>query len=320
MSDRMTSIPFGNLMNWILREAPSGTIFGVHHQYKAGTQRPYEIFDRPVELPFGPAAGPHTQLAQNIAAAYAAGARFFELKTVQQLDGEDLPVPKPCIKADDECYNVEWSTELTVPKAFEEYVKAWFLVHVMAVEYGLGRFDGMQFNMSVGYDLAGIQTPKIDSFIENLKDASHTAIFNECKSWLLHHLDRFRKLSREDVEAIPADICNSITVSTMHGCPPDEIERIASYLLKEKKVHTFVKCNPTLLGYDFVRNCMDTLGYDHMVFDDSHFKADLQYDDALALLKRLQGVGAAEGRTFGVKLTNTFPVSITRHELPGTEM
>lgn len=320
VSDRMTSIPFGNLMNWILREAPSGTIFGVHHQYKAGTQRPYEIFDRPLELPFGPAAGPHTQLAQNIAAAYAAGARFFELKTVQQLDGEDLPVPKPCIKADDECYNVEWSTELTVPKAFEEYVKAWFLVHVMAVEYGLGRFDGMQFNMSVGYDLAGIQTPKIDSFIENLKDASHTAIFNECKSWLLHHLDRFRKLSREDVEAIPADICNSITVSTMHGCPPDEIERIAGYLLKEKKVHTFVKCNPTLLGYDFVRNCMDTLGYDHMVFDDSHFKADLQYDDAVALLKRLQGVGAAEGRTFGVKLTNTFPVDITRHELPGTEM
>ena len=89
-------------MNWILREAPSGTIFGVHHQYKAGNQTPYDIFDRPLELPFGPAAGPHTQLAQNIAAAYAAGARFFELKTVQQLDGEDLPVPKPCIKADDE--------------------------------------------------------------------------------------------------------------------------------------------------------------------------------------------------------------------------
>lgn len=320
MSDRMTSIPFGKLMNWVLTEAPSGTIFGVHHRLQADPNRTYTIFDRPLEMPFGPAAGPHTQLAQNIAAGYAAGARFFELKTVQKIDGEDLPVPKPCIKADDECYNVEWSTELTVPKALEEYVKAWFLVHVMAVEYGLGSPDGMQFNMSVGYDLAGIQTAKIDSFIENLKDASHTAIFAECKAWLLAHLDRFQKLRREDVEAIPAEICNSVTVSTMHGCPPDEIERIARYLLKEKHLNTFVKCNPTLLGYDFVRKCMDDLGYGHMVFDDSHFKADLQYRDAVPMLKGLQEAGKEEGLLFGVKLTNTFPVDITRHELPGTEM
>ena len=33
------------------------------------------------------AAGPHTQLAQNLVAAYYAGARFFELKTVQKMDG-----------------------------------------------------------------------------------------------------------------------------------------------------------------------------------------------------------------------------------------
>ena len=296
MSDRMTSIPFGKLMNWVLTEAPTGTIFGVHHHVQADPERTYHIFDRPLEMPFGPAAGPHTQLAQNIAAGYVAGARFFELKTVQKIDGEDLPVPKPCIKADDECYNVEWSTELTVPKALEEYIKAWFLVHVMAVEYGLGSPDGMQFNMSVGYDLAGIQTAKIDSFIENLKDASHTAAFADCKAWLLAHLDRFQKLRREDVEAIPAAICNSVTVSTMHGCPPDEIERIARYLLKEKHLNTFVKCNPTLLGYD------------------------LQYEDAVPMLKRLQEAGRAEGLVFGVKLTNTFPVDITRHELPGTEM
>ena len=320
MSDRMTSIPFGKLMNWVLTEAPTGTIFGVHHHVQADPERTYHIFDRPLEMPFGPAAGPHTQLAQNIAAGYVAGARFFELKTVQKIDGEDLPVSKPCIKADDECYNVEWSTELTVPKALEEYIKAWFLVHVMAVEYGLGSPDGMQFNMSVGYDLAGIQTAKIDSFIENLKDASHTAAFADCKAWLLAHLDRFQKLCREDVEAIPAAICNSVTVSTMHGCPPDEIERIARYLLKEKHLNTFVKCNPTLLGYDFVRHCMDDLGYGHMVFDDSHFKDDLQYEDAVPMLKRLQEAGRAEGLVFGVKLTNTFPVDITRHELPGTEM
>ena len=186
-----------------------------------------EIFGRKLETPFGPAAGPHTQLAQNIAAAYYGGSRFFELKTVQILDGEDLPVSKPCIKADDECYNVEWSTELRVPQAFDEYVKAWFLCQVMAKEFGLGTMDGFQFNMSVGYDLKGIQTEKVDRYIEGMKDASDTPIFKECQGWLLENLDRFQNLTREDVEKIPAQICNSVTLSTLHGCPPDEIERIA---------------------------------------------------------------------------------------------
>ena len=126
MSDRMTPIPFGNLMNWILKEHKKGAIFGVRRPFVADPSHTYEIFGRKLETPFGPAAGPHTQLAQNIVASYVAGSRFFELKTVQKLDGEDLPVNKPCIKADDECYNCEWSTELYVPQAFDEYVKAWW--------------------------------------------------------------------------------------------------------------------------------------------------------------------------------------------------
>ena len=82
-----------------------------------------------------------------------AGSRFFELKTVQKLDGEDLPVAKPCIKLMMRCYNCEWSTELYVPQAYDEYVKAWFACKVLAKEYGLGSTDGFQFNMSVGYAL-----------------------------------------------------------------------------------------------------------------------------------------------------------------------
>ena len=48
------------------------------------------IFAEKIETPFGPAAGPNTQLAQNIIASYVAGSRFFELKTVQVMDGEEL--------------------------------------------------------------------------------------------------------------------------------------------------------------------------------------------------------------------------------------
>lgn len=320
MSDKMTPIPFSDLMEWILEEHKRGSVFGVKRPFVAGEGKPYEIFGRKLETPFGPAAGPHSQLAQNIAAAYYAGSRFFELKTVQILDGEDLPVSKPCIRADDECYNVEWSTELYVPQAFDEYVKAWFLCQVMAKEFGLGAMDGFQFNMSVGYDLAGIQTEKIDRYIEGMKDASDTAVFKECREWLLNHLDRFERLTKEDVLGITPNICNSITLSTLHGCPPVEIERIAVYLLTEKKTNTFIKCNPTLLGYETARSIMDKMGYDYVAFGDFHFKDDLQYTDAVPMLERLQKLADEQGLAFGVKITNTFPVDIKAGELPGEEM
>ena len=320
MSDRMTPIPFGKLMNWILEEQKKGTVFGVHRPFVADPKNTYEIFGRKLETPFGPAAGPHTQLAQNIVAAYVTGSRFFELKTVQKLDGEDLPVSKPCIKADDECYNCEWSTELYVPQAFDEYVKAWFACKVLAKECGLGDMDGFQFNMSVGYDLDGIKTEKIDRFIEGMKDASQTPIFNECRAWLLENADKFEKVTREDIEGISPAVCNCATLSTLHGCPPQEIERIARYLLEEKQVHTFIKCNPTLLGYEYARELMDSMGYDYVAFGDFHFKDDLQYSDAVPMLERLQALADEKGLEFGVKITNTFPVDVKANELPSEEM
>ena len=320
MSDIMTPIPFGKLMNWILEEHKKGAVFGIRKPFTADPDKTYEIFGRKLETPFGPAAGPHTQLTQNIVAAYVAGSRFFELKTVQKLDGEDLPVSKPCIKADDECYNCEWSTELYVPQAFDEYVKAWFACKVLAKEYGLGAMDGFQFNMSVGYDLEGIKLEKIDKFIEGLKDASATPVFNECRQWLLDHLDRFEKVTREDVEGISANVCGCATLSTLHGCPPQEIERIARYLIEEKKVHTFIKCNPTLLGYEYARRLMDDMGYDYVAFGDFHFKDDLQYGDAVPMLQRLQALADEKGLEFGVKITNTFPVDVKQNELPSEEM
>ena len=174
MSDIMRPMSFEQLLNWTLTEYEKyGTVFGEHHPYHADSRYNRTIFERPLETPVGPAAGPHTQLAQNIAAAYYTGSRFFELKTVQIMDGAELSacVNKPCIKADDECYNCEWSTELYVPQAMEEYIKAWFLCKVMAKEFDLGSMDGFQFNISVGYDLAGIQSEKIDNFLNTMQHA-----------------------------------------------------------------------------------------------------------------------------------------------------
>ena len=323
MSDIMIPMPISQLVKWVVKEKKEkGTVFGVYRPYTAASENNRKIFGRNLETAIGPAAGPHTQLAQNIVAAYYAGSRFFELKTVQIMDGAELAacVKKPCIKADDECYNVEWSTELYVPQAMGEYIKAWFMLHVMAKEFGLGSMDGFQFNLSVGYNLEGIQSEKIDTFLEGMKEAKDTAVFKECKQYLLDHIDMFDKLTKEDVESISSNICNSATLSTLHGCPPQEIERIANYLIDEKGMHTFIKCNPTLLGYEYARETMDRMGYDYVAFTDFHFLDDLQYEDAVPMLERLLKKCEAKGLEFGVKITNTFPVDVKQNELPGEEM
>ncbi|MEG2773822.1 MAG: putative selenate reductase subunit YgfK [Acetivibrio sp.] len=321
MGDRMTPIPFHELMNWVKTEkCQSGKVFGLRKPFIKEGNQTLPIFTEKMETPFGPAAGPHTQLAQNIIASYYAGSRFFELKTVQILDGEDLPVAKPCILADDECYNCEWSTELYVPQAFDEYVKGWFACKVLAKEYGLGDPDGFVFNMSVGYNLEGIQSEKIDKFIEGLKNAENTPIFKECKDYLLNNIEQFEKVDKAFVESITPHICTSATLSTLHGCPPLEIERIATYLLTEKKINTYIKCNPTLLGYEEAREIMDKTGYDYVVFGDFHFKDDLQLEDAVPMIQRLLDLASEKGLEFGVKITNTFPVDVTRNELPSEEM
>ncbi|MBR6039756.1 MAG: putative selenate reductase subunit YgfK [Clostridia bacterium] len=322
MSDRMTPIPFRELMEWALEEYKSGSVFGVKRPYKPVPGKLLSIFGETLETPFGPAAGPNTQLTQNILAAYYGGARFFELKTVQIMDGDELAacIGKPCIVAKDECYNCEWSTELTVPEALCEYVKAWFMLKLFTKEFGWGDPDGFVFNMSVGYDFAGITSPKIDTFIERLKDAGTTAIWAECMEWTRANLDRFEHIDEAYLAAINPHVCTSITLSTLHGCPPQEIEKIASYLIDVKHLHTFVKCNPTILGYAYARKTLDELGFDYVAFDEHHFNEDLQYKDAVPMFRRLLALAAKKGVTFGLKLSNTFPVDVKQGELPSNEM
>ena len=318
MSEKMYPIPFDSLMNWVTTEyAATGDIFGVHKAYHA-SGKTLPIFGETIETPFGPAAGPNSQLAQNIIASYFAGARFFEVKTVQKMDGQELAacVPRPCILAADEGYNQEWSTELTVPQAQDEYIKAWCALKVISRVYGLGDPDGFVFNMSVGYDLDGIKGEKVNTYIDNMMDASNTPQFAECKRVLK---ERFPAESAF-IDGISPRVSRSVTVSTLHGCPPDEIERIASYLITEKHLHTFVKCNPTILGYKTARSILDSMGYDYIVFDEHHFNEDLQWEDAVPMFERLQALADEKGVEFGLKLSNTFPVDTTRNELPGQEM
>ena len=199
-------------------------------------------------------------------------------------------------------------------------MKAWVACKLLAKELGMGAPDGFVFNMSVGYDLAGIRSEKIDRYIEGMKDASGSAVWKECIDWTRANLGRFQQVDEDYVNSISARVSDSVTESTLHGCPPDEIERIASYLITEKNLNTYIKCNPTLLGYDFARKTLDGLGYDYIQFDDRHFKEDLQMEDALPMFRRLTELTRARGLDFGVKITNTFPVDVAAGELPSEEI
>lgn len=325
MGDLMRPLPFGALMTWALQEYRAhGSVFGLgpeHVFHPAAGRTIHDPMGHALATPIGPAAGPHTQLAANIVTSYLAGARFVELKTVQVMDGESIraAVAKPCINALDEGFNCEWSTELTVGQALDEYVRAHVAIRVLAVELGIGDGDDVASNASVGYDLEGISSPLIDGFLEGLRDASDTSAYREALAWLEANLDRFEHFNRDDLARLTPHVTDSVTLSTLHGCPAGEIERIATHLLG-KGLHTFVKANPTMLGYDAARTILDNLGYSHITFDDHHFRGDLQFDDAVPMFRRLADRAAVAGLTFGIKLSNTLPNYVTRGELPAEEM
>ncbi|MBI4646328.1 MAG: FAD-dependent oxidoreductase [Bacteroidia bacterium] len=254
-----------------------------------------ERYGKFLETPIGVAAGPHTQLAQNIITAWLCGARYIELKTIQTLD--NLSVPKPCIDMQDEGYNCEWSQELSIKESFDQYLNAWIIIHILRKKFNMPPDPFTSFNMSAGYDLSGIKGDKVQWFLGKMKDCS---IEKKAK------IESLRPIcSYIDEIKIPDIISDNITVSTMHGCPPEEIEKIGRYLIEEKKLHTTLKLNPTLLGPDMVHDILNKqLGF-HTIVPDEAFEHDLKYHHAIEIINNLKKCAAQNNVFFGIKLTNT---------------
>ncbi|MBI2958685.1 MAG: glutamate synthase [Betaproteobacteria bacterium] len=260
--------------------------------------------------PFGPAAGPHTQLAQNIVLAWLSGGRVIELKTVQIKD--DLVIPRPCIDMQTIGYNVEWSQELRLEQSLEEYVKASMLIDMLKAS-GLGRdFGDTVFDMSVGYDLAGIGSERVRAFMAGLLDARATV--ERLRAQIPSSLGALRDLP------FASRISDTITLSTFHGCPPDEIEAIAAFLLKEIGLHVVVKLNPTLLGREEVREVFrNRLGYAEPAIPDAAFEKDAKWEQVTAFAGRLGALAESLKRGFGVKFSNTLLVNNHKAFFPPSE-
>ncbi len=300
-SDSFTPLEISKLYSWIKSELATDHLFGIPKElfFKPSVTDNFRLirFGKLLETPVGLAAGPHTQLAQNIISGWLTGSRYIELKTIQDLD--HIEVTKPCIDMRDEGYNCEWSQELNIDQSYTEYLKAWILIHILKQELRLGSRDeqGFIFNMSAGYDLKGIRGAKVLGFLKKMRNST------EQKNTLIEELSKqFPELTKID---IPDELSNNITVSTMHGTPPEEIEKIGRYFIEEEGLHTTIKLNPTLLGHDKVREIINKeLEYD-VEIPDSAFEHDIEYKDALDLVMNLREISEKRGLFFGLKLTNT---------------
>ncbi len=297
--------PFEALLRRLRHElAAGGPVFGLARR---DWHIPDPTLDLSVELagrraanPFGPAAGPHTQLAQNLVPCWLAGARVFELKTIQVLD--ELAIPRPCIHAPHYGLNVEWSQELRLDESVREYQKAAWLLEILrrtGAGGALAPGAGLDFvlDLSVGYSLDGVRSPAMARALDQLR----------------HPQEGFARLAAD----LPAEarefagepptgaLADCVTLSTFHGCPPCEVEAIASHLL-EQGWSVVVKLNPTLPGLEGVREILhDRLGYHHLEPDPRAFDEDLDLAGAVALLERLHAQGRTLGLQVGAKFSNT---------------
>jgi len=266
-----------------------------------------DVYGLPAATPMGPAAGPHTQMAQNILLSWLHGSRIIELKTIQVLD--DLEIPRPCIDIRNVGFNVEWSQELSLKESLREYVTAWMLIHIIRHSelLGISRTDPFYntiFDMSAGYDLEGITSNSVSTWLKNMQNAS--AIIGKLKNTIPPEFDHLKEA------IVPPVVSESLTLSTFHGCPANEIEDIVTYLIIEQHLNVIVKMNPTLGGYEFTRELIcDQLGYRHIELDPSAFETDLRFEQAVPMMQRLQTVAKKHKRTVGAKFTNTLVVKNT---------
>jgi putative selenate reductase len=252
-------------------------------------------------------------MAQNIVLSWLAGGRIMELKTVQIMD--ELQIPRPCIDMQTVGYNVEWSQELKLEQSLEEYVKASMLIRILQESGKLAMPKGagdVIWDMSVGYDLAGIRSERVRAFMEGMKDAS--AVVERLRAQIPPDLAEFRDLD------FATQLSHTLTLSTFHGCPPDEIESIIDFLLTEVGLDCVIKLNPMLLGPATLRGLLnDRLGYTDVRVPDSAFERDMRWDQMVGIVTRLKAKADGLGRTLGVKFTNTLIVENHRDFFPASE-
>ena len=315
---KLTPYPFAALTRRMFRELEEcGSIFDLPQSrfFSATHEQDFSVsfHGHRVPSPLGPAAGPQTQMAQNLVLAWLGGARILELKTVQVLD--ELEIPRPCIDMRTVGYNAEWSQELKLEESLDEYVKGSMLIEMLAasgqIEVSRESRD-VVFDLSVGYDLSGIRSARVRAFIEGMMRPKETV--GRLRGEIPAEMGTLRALD------FPVALADTVTLSTFHGCPPEEIESIILFLMEEYRLNCVVKFNPMLLGGEKTTELLhDRLGYQGIRVPASAFEGDTTWEQAVAMMERLEERAQALGLGLGAKFTNTLIVENDQGFLPESE-
>ena len=302
--------PFGDLVKrMFLEPAKQHTIFDLPLK-KMYVPDPtldtsVKFHGKTAATPVGPAAGPQTQMAQNIVLSWLGGSRILELKTVQIND--QLVINRPCIDMTNVGYNIEFSQELRLQESLHEYVAGMMLIEMLKASnllaFPTSQFDKTStiYDFSLGYDLAGISSKPIRDFIASLRNAKK--IIDKLRLQIPDTWKQYRDLP------YPEEVSNTVTLSTFHNCPPDEIEKICHFLLTEIGMDVVVKMNPTMLGLDELNHLLhDRLGFTDIRVNEKAIDAGLKFDEGIGMVRRLSATAKQHGLGFGAKFSNTLEV------------
>ena len=271
MPKTLRPIPMDRLLEHMARELEmSASVFSVPPGYRGSAQ-----------LPLGLAAGPNTSMAQNLAAAYVAGARSFELMAISREE-----------------------EGLTHQQVLEEYVKGSVAIQLLERELGLGNPGGAIFALRVKADLNWLGSEEMGEFLDAMGDASRTEIWQECLSAAGGAVRRFNNLEKEDLESFDPHISKTVTLDWAEN--PQALEPCARYLLEERGLNTYIDIDPTALGPIGLGGLLAAQGGEDCPLDTAAFGPDSEW--LSGVIERLRDRAGALGLTFGVRACGSIPL------------
>jgi len=314
----LTPAPFRDLVTRLYREpVTQGTLFELprrrwYHPAPDDPDLSVACHGQRAGNPAGVAAGPHTQLAQNILLSYVAGARIIELRTVA--GGRPPPLPRPSIDAATVGYNIEGPQELTADAALREYVAGAMLVQMFrhSAELSAGRWIGVSgavvYEANVGFDLAAIRGDDVCRFLAGVRNAG--TLIERLRCEIPRELTAARGLY------YPARLAGSVTVATRPASEAEELERIAEFLIGEQDFDVTLRVGPGLLGRQRLEHLLyDVLGYAQLRISPAVFAGGLTLAGAVELCRRLTAFARQRGRSLGLRLCETLEVENRRSTL-----
>jgi len=274
---------------------------GQFHRGRAGYDLATERHGRRVANPAGIAAGPHTQLAANIVLGWLAGARTFELKTVQVPEGAHAP--RPSIDLGDPCLHAATAHELRLEPALAEFVAAAMLIDMLRASTVL---DGPQgddtfargdyvFDVSLGADPRSLRSPRVVAFVRSMQDAR--GVVETLRERIPDRLAPLRGLE------FRAALLAGATLVPADGAGADDLRAACEFALVDLGVDVTLKLRPTVLGLERCESLLhDILGIDTVHIDPAPFTTEPRLETLAPVLFDLAARARTVGRSFGVQL------------------